>query len=335
MIKKWLFYFLIFFFAFSSSADILTVKGVGETKDIALRKALSNAAVQASGVKIQSFTKLVNTLVSHSVVTSEITGTINNWEILEEDKNEFGAVELTVKVDVGEEAKQTARDKVQLIQGILGKMKVVVSINEIMDNTTSIVVVNEIIERKLREAGFSIVDKKRLDEIRAENLEIFGDEKQTRAFYIKNLKANLMIEGTGNAIFKIENPDIPLFKYIGDIQLRVVSVDTGDILTSQSAQKMGSDSTKEAAARVALKNAAEDVVDLLIEDMVIKWMDRILNAETFSFEFQNIPAEIWFSLENQIKNISGVQSVQFQDWVMKTGSADIEYAGKLVNLVKK
>ena len=150
--------FCLLFLASSTYGEVTQVKGVGETREEALKQALANAVSRVAGVEVRAFTKLVNTLLEDAVVTKEIMGEVRSYKILDEGKNEAGAYWVEIEAEVGE-LEKTTREMVRLIQDILGKVKVVVVLNEWIEEQdkerAKVFVVETLIESKADERGGS------------------------------------------------------------------------------------------------------------------------------------------------------------------------------------
>ena len=164
----------------------VVVKGVGITRDDALKNALRLCVEQAVGVALTSETKVENFVVIKDAINTRAEGYISKYEILNEvpfpDR-----YEMTVKALV---SLDPIKADFNILSKAVGGIRFLVMYDDrnipagdVANYEFAVERINEFLSQK----GYRYIDKKRFDELKTESKGILNDIKPTEESYIQYL----------------------------------------------------------------------------------------------------------------------------------------------------
>jgi hypothetical protein len=128
---------------------------------------------------------------------------------------------------------------------------------------------------------------------------------------------NLSLYGSNYQIFR------------SDIQLRVIETGTGKVIYS------GSQQGEPSASMDPIYDASRALANAAIESILQKWSSDVNNATTYKLTIARVDFSVLEKVENQIRNISGVDNLFRRAFDAGQGRFDIEFRGSADDLIKK
>lgn len=307
----------------------ITVSANGVNREDALRRALRAALEQGAGVEIASHSQSRNFNLIRETVYGRASGVITEYRVLEEQPAPGNAV--TVKVEATVRAESIARTwgEVQNLLEQLGRPKIMVLIDESIDeqHQPDSVVASKIEELFLK-SGFDLVSRSGANAALQREIADAarsGDGARSAALAKEN-GAHILIRGTANSN-RAGLQDIygvPAAFYNCDVQVQVYYADTGRLLASESMPitRMGVRSRHEfspQAARAALVQATFPEKDnpalptplaMRVYDAVMEaWSTQLTAGGDVEVDIDGLDYKSFTNLRRSLSEIADVKSV--------------------------
>lgn len=290
----------------------VTVTGMGETEDEAVKNGKKKAAEQVF-VKVYSESQTKDfELVKHTVLTRS-AGFIQSYKII---SKKYVDDLWEVKMDV-----VILRDPLDDLWGVvtnllkdMGRPRIMVFLREKVDGKwqdTSTVETQVV--RSLKEAGFALVEKSQIEAIAKKDLDAaVADDDPSKVQYIaQKFKAPIFITGVATAegrkkmIYNMEK-----YMYEGDANIKIYRSDTGEIIQALPGKSMrGVQRTARAAAKQALTSQGKYAARILTQDVLRSWMDVLGGRGEVQLKVSGIEFGQMMEIEEALKNIDGVSDV--------------------------
>lgn len=323
---------LLFLVSGAALAKEVTVTGVGISKDDAVRDALRNAVEQAVGTLVDSETLVQNMAVVNDEIYTKSQGFVRDFNVLSSQAS-GGQYTVTVRAIIDTEPNSelmTRLQKLKLIEKVLRDPKIGVIIAEYnkyywIPNQAA----ESSIVRKLRENGFKrVIDPRQAENIRGNDFikaVLDGDAAAAKAI-ATTYSLDYVIVGSAFSNFAGEVvAGGGLLSSRASIEAKVLKVDTGEIIASNTFEAAGVDITRDVAAKKALAKAGEKVADYLIKELFNYAADtekplRIVVKRVTSFGKVN-------ALQSELKATHGVKAVYMRNYKNGMAEIDINYVG--------
>lgn len=331
---------MLLFASGAALAQQVTVTGVGISKDDAVRDALRNAVEQAVGTLVDSETLVQNMAVVNDEIYTKSQGFVRDFDVLNSQVS-GGQYTVTVRATIDTEPNSelmTKLQKLKLIEKVLRDPKIGVIIAEynkyywIPNQAAESAVV-----RKLREAGFKrVIDPRQAENIRGNDFikaVLDGDTAAAKAI-ATTYSLDYVVVGSAFSNFAGEVvAGGGVLSARASIEAKVMKVDTGEIVASNTFEAAGVDITRDIAAKKALAKAGEKVADYLIKELLNYAADtekplRIVVTRIPSFTKLN-------ALQSELKATQGVKAVYLRNYKSGMAEIDINYVGAPQNLANQ
>jgi hypothetical protein len=305
------------------------VTAEGYDRDDALKRALRKALEQGAGVQLAAYSQVANYELIRDTIYSRAAGVVSDYRIVEEREGAGGTVVMTIEATVRPDAVAATWGEVQNVLDQIGRPRIMVWIDEHIDGRLqkdSIVAAR--IEEMFTKAGFDLVSKEALDDIRRRaKLEAEAERNAAKlAELAKDCGAHILIRGTANANRAgLENLyGIPAAFYNCDVQARVYYADTGKLLASESLPqtRAGVRSRKEfspQAARSALVRATFPEADnpamrpplasRIYQAVMEQWATQISAGGDIELEIQGLDFKAYVQIKKTLGDVRHVQRV--------------------------
>jgi len=305
------------------------VTAEGYNRDDALKRALRMALEQGAGVQIAAYSTVANYELIRDTIYSRAAGVVSDYRIVEEKEGAGGTAVLTIDATVRPDAVARTWGEVQNVLDQIGRPKIMVWIDEFIDGQLqrdSVVAAR--IEELFTKAGFDLVAKEALDDIRRRAAAEAREEGNPArlAQLAKDAGAHIFIRGTANANRAgLENLyGVPAAFYNCDVQARVYYTDTGKLLASESLPqtRAGVRSQREfspQAARVALVQATYRDVDnpvlptplanRIYEAVMEQWSTQITAGGDIELEVQGLDFRSYVQIRKTLAELERIRRV--------------------------
>jgi hypothetical protein len=305
------------------------VTAEGYNREDALKRALRKALEQGAGVQIAAYSNVANYELIRDTIYSRAAGVVSDYRIVEEKPGAGGTAIVTIEATVRPDAVAAAWGEVQNVLDQIGRPKIMVWIDEHIDERLQKdSIVASRIEEMFTKAGFDLVAKQALDDIRRRakhEAQAEGNAAKLAAL-AKDCGAHILIRGVANANRAgLERPyGIPAAFYNCDVQARVYYTDTGKLLASESLPqtRAGVRSRNEfspQAARAALVKATFPEVDnpvlppplanRVYEAVMEQWSTQITAGGDIELEIQGLDFKAYVQIKKALAEVENVKRV--------------------------
>jgi len=305
------------------------VTAEGYDHDDALKRALRNALEQGAGVQIAAYSQVANYELLRDTIYSRAAGIVKDYRILDEKPGAGGTVIISLEATVRPDAVAATWGEVQNVLDQIGRPKIMAWIDERIDGRLqpdSIVAAR--IEELFAKAGFDLVAKQAIDEIRQKAEKEAQEEGNAAklAQLAKDAGAHIFIRGSANANRAgIENLyGVPAAFYNCDVQARVYYTDTGKLLASESlpVTRSGVRSRHEfspQAARAALVKATFPEADnpalktplanRIYEAVMEQWSTQISAGGEIEVEIQGLDFKGYVNIKQALADVQNIKRI--------------------------
>ena len=334
--KRWsriLFINLIFVLFVSSVAlaQEVTVKGMGASREDAIRDSLRLAVEQSVGTLLNAETVVQNYTVIKDEIYTKSRGFVKEYQVLQE-QSENGQVSVVVRATVDaspNSALMAELQRLQLIEVSLRDPRIAVVIPEyhisarIPDPAGETAVI-----RKLLDAGFSrMVDIRQVENLRYTNVvkSILQGNRQEALGLAGNLGVDYLIVGEAFSQYVGNIEGSGILSSRARIEAKLIKADTGEIIAANGTYGSGVDITEFISAKKALNNAGEALGDYMVKKLMTlagnpeKGVQIVVSGVT-SFSKVNL-------LERELRSVSGVKAIFVRSYNNGVVTMDLNYTG--------
>ena len=324
-------------------AKTVRVTAEGYNRDDALKQALRKALEQGAGVQLAGYSQVENYALARDTIYSRAAGIVRDYRVLKEGEIAGGLWEVTIEATVRPSAVAEIWGEVQNVLDQIGRPKIMVWIDEKIDgHPEQHSVVEGSIEEMFVKAGFDLVSREAVEDIRRREAADAADEKNAAklARLAKDAGAQIFIRGSANADRAgLENLyGTPAAFYNCDVQAKVYYTDTGKLLTSETSPvtRRGVRSHHEfspQAARAALVAATfprsqehrePALATKLFESVMEQWSTQITAGGDIELEVEGIDFKAFVDLK---KALAGIERVRSVDGDFTKGAGEAPHQG--------
>jgi len=284
----------------------VVVTGEGTDKESAKADALRKAIEVGGKQEIASHSQAENFTLVHDTIVSRSEGIVVDYKITEEG-DAGGVFTCKMRAIVDKKAVATRWGEVQILLEKIGRPRVMVCIQEKIDNVLdSGSILESKLEERLIKSGFDMVEKAAMEEIfKKESVDAAAENDVTKVQRIaKNFKAQVYIVGHANANFA-EIADlygVSAVFYNCDAMAKCYYTDSARLLASESIPvtrrgARGRTTRSPQAGKAALSAAGE----ALIEKLYVTVMQNWARSSTGQNEIVLEVSQVKFGAANNIK----------------------------------
>jgi hypothetical protein len=313
-----------------AEAKTVRVTAEGYDRNDALKQALRKALEEGAGVQLAGFSQVENFTLARDTIYSRASGIVREYRILEEKEGAGGTVIMTIEATVRPDAVAEAWGEVQNLLDQIGRPKIMVWIDERIDNRLQPgSMVESRIEQMFVKAGFDLVERKAIADITRREAADAADEKNAAklARLAKDAGGHILIRGSANANRAGVDSlyGVPVAFYNCDVQAKVYYTDTGRLLASESlpVTRAGARSRREfspQAARAALVRATfppegdttrrtPALAVRLFESVMEQWSTQITFAGDIEIEIENLDFKSYMKVKKALADLKRVERV--------------------------
>lgn len=312
------------------SAKNVTVEGYGVSRDAAIHDGLRQAVEEAIGTLVDSQTIVQNYSVLQDEVYTKSQGFVSDYSILN-IRQENGTVIVQVNVTVDTEPNSKLMTKLQRLKMIdvgLHDPRIGVIIPEYYIDPIPNPAVETAIIDKLNEAGFRrVVDSRQLTAIRNSNAAkaIGRGDLATALSIATSNQLDYLVIGEAFSEYAGSDAGYNIKSCRARVEVKLIKVDTGEIIAAQGFHSGGIDITESTAAKKSLQNAGNLAGTFFVE----KLLTYATNPEKgLQLKITNISNYNKVSIiERSLKQMNGVKNVFIREYKMGTVLLDINYTG--------
>lgn len=324
-------------------ARVIRVTAEGRSRDDALKLALRRALEQGAGAQIDARSDARDFVLLRGSIYSRASAIVRDYRVLEERAKSDGAVEITIEATVRPGAVASAWAELQHVLDQLGRPKIMVWIDEMIDGQPAREsIVESRIEQMFLKAGFDLVERKAVAELRARESADASDEQNAArvAQLAKDAGAHLLIRGAARADRAgiADLYGVPAPHYNCTVQAKVYATDSGRLLASESlpATRAGARGDREyspqAAAAALVRATFPDtgapareppLADRLFASVMEQWSTQLTTGGDVELEVEGLDFRAFVELRKALADLPGVRSVD-GDFAKGVGSFRIK-----------
>ncbi len=320
-----------------SEARRVKVTAEGYNRDDALKQALRKALEEGAGVQIAGHSQVENFALIRDTIYSRAAGLVSDYKVLRESEGPGGSVVMTIEATVRPSTVAEAWGEVQNVLDQIGRPKIMVWVDEKIDGRPQDEsIVESRIEELFLKAGFDLVERKAVEELKRRETADAADEKNAAklARLAKDAGAHVLIRGSAGADRAgLRNlPGTTAAFYNCSVQAKIYWTDTGKLLVSESVptRERGVRSYHEfspQAARAALVAATfpdkerpgeATLGPKLLDSVMAQWSTELTSAGDIQLEIERLEFKAFVGIKKALAELQGIRSVE-GDFTKNTG----------------
>ena len=312
--------------AVETSTETIIVSGespiydgkVEPARQRALEDSFRNAVRKILGTMVTAESYTQNAISIDDSIVTKAKGYIKTYDILGEQKDKESIL-LKVKVILSIEPIKDDLTAMKILIDAMGNPRIVLLIDEDGQETISHSYAVEQITKIFTKNGFNCVDPFSTGNITEKEILNAFEKGDFFGLDSDKLKADILMLGKG----RVENiTNIEICGRIGcivNLDIKVIRIETGKIVTEQSTRINGVGANRESAYKNAFSKAGEDISDLLIDEIIKAWGSSLLNGRDISLE---VSVDDYTKLKDFKKRVSHLFGVkQISQKYFKDGKA--------------
>ena len=312
--------------AVETSTETIIVSGespiydgkVEPARQRALEDSFRNAVRKILGTMVTAESYTQNAISIDDSIVTKAKGYIKTYDILGEQKDKESIL-LKVKVILSIEPIKDDLTAMKILIDAMGNPRIVQLIDEDGQETISHSYAVEQITKIFTKNGFNCVDPFSTGNITEKEILNAFEKGDFFGLDSDKLKADILMLGKGR-VENITNIEISgLIGCIVNLDIKVIRIETGKIVTEQSTRINGVGANRESAYKNAFSKAGEDISDLLIDEIIKAWGSSLLNGRDISLE---VSVDDYAKLKDFKKRVSHLFGVkQISQKYFKDGKA--------------
>ena len=293
----------------------ITVTGVGMSEDEALHDAKRKAVEQGAGTYLHSQSKTRDFELVKDTILTRSTGFIQEYETVAKKEMEDGSWEVKIIAVVSIQGIQDVWGAVKALLEVLGRPKIMVHVQEKIDNeTVDVSTVQTRIENLLLKNGFLLVNREQLKAIDLKDLDAAvaeNDPSRVQAI-AKRFGAQLFLTGTATAtrgeVKRVSG--MTLYPYQTNANIKCYRSDTAQLLSSiPGPATRGVDRVWRSAANKSLDAQAQQIAPASRNDILRFWQDVLEGRGEVQLKVSQVTFKQYMAIKKALKGIEGVKSV--------------------------
>lgn len=292
----------------------VTVTGSGMDKDEAVLDAKRNAIEYGAGADLFSHTEVKDFVLSKDTVIARAAGFVQAFDVLSTRTSDDGLVTVKIKATVSIKGIEDTWGVVQAFLKELGRPKVMVFINEkVDDRRAELSTVQTKIEELLLKNGFDLVDQKQIKEIDKKDLSAaVAEDKPDRAQAIaKRFGAQLFITGHVDALIGEAKrvSGIPIYTYGAKGNIRCFLSNSAKMVSARNANAESADRKQNVAGDKSLVVLGDKMGPMVQQDVLRHWLDNTTGGGEVQLKVDDVNFKQNLALKKALKELKEIQEV--------------------------
>ncbi len=291
--------------ALAQNSAITTVEatGEGENAEAALAQAKRNAVELAVGVLIGGETLVADYALLSDQIVAHSSGYLRKWDKIDQETLPDGKVRVTIRADVAPIVSELVKDRqaLDLLLSWLNKPRVEIQVREDLLGDTTSNVASKVLGEAFHDAGFDVVDPLAEDTL-------IGPKPAPE----DSISAELLLTGQATAHV---GPTPAVMRRAGMVSVQasltasLVQADTREVLATRLHRVASPHIDSTQAGRDALVEAARNVADSLISDVITVWALQRANSLPLVIVLRGVTPELKPATEDLVRATPGVRRV--------------------------
>jgi hypothetical protein len=281
---------------------------VESARQRALEDSFRNAVRKILGTMVTAESYTQNAISIDDSIVTKSKGYIKTYEILEEQKGEESIL-LNVKVVLSIEPIKDDLTAMKILIEAVGNPRIILLIDEDGQETIRHSYAAEQITKIFTKNGFYYVDPFSTGNLTEKEILNAFEKGNFIGLDSDKLKADILMIGKGRVenITKVEMSG--LIGCIANLDIKVIRMETGKIVTEQSTRTNGVGANRESAYKNAFSKAGEDISNLLIDEITNVWGSSLLNGRDINLEVSVDDYTILKDFKKRVSHLFGVKHI--------------------------
>lgn len=277
----------------------------------ALEDAFRNAVRKVLGTLVTAESYTQNAISIDDSIATKAKGYIKTYEVLEEQKDKESIL-LKVNVVISIEPIKDDLTAMKILIEAMGNPRIILLIDEDGQETIRHSYATEQITKVLTENGFNIVDPFSTGNLTEKEVLNAFEKGNFIGLDSDKLQADILMMGKG----RVENiTTVETTVFIGcivNLDIKVIRIETGKIVTEQSTRINGVGANRESAYKNAFSKAGENISGLLIDEITKVWGSSLLNGRDIQLEVSVNDYNKLKDFKRRVSYLFGVRHVNQQ-----------------------
>jgi len=301
----------------AQDVKVVVAEGMGaardnlRARDDAIQDALRRAVEQGVGTLVDAGTLTKNYELVADKVLSVAAGYVRTYEILDE-RREGDILRIRIRAEVAMAQLNEDLVALELLKQRLGYPRVMVvgveraDAQEISSNSVAVSIENFLITK-----GFDLVDKSTIEAGKARDVALNFDDYSAAQALGQRYGAEVLVTYQADADYS--GGDViygtQFERYRGQVNVRVIKVDTAALMASVGSTDMGAAGGRLAGARKALENAGAKAAPSVFQKIVDTWQADVEGGTRLELVIQGVDFKTSNSIYLDLQEMRGVTSV--------------------------
>ena len=312
-----------------------TIKAEEEALDDALR----NAVEEGAGVFVDAQTLVQEYKVLRDRIYIQAKGYIRSYQVLSTIR-ERDLTRVKIRAAVGLMRLKYDLMALNLIKTLKGDPRIMVTISEIVDGELALGHTGEIeLERILLARELNLVDRSRVDAIRARDVALNYDDYDRAAAFGLEIGAEIVVSGQVLAEYSgVEELYGSSFHFYSSLlELRAVRTDTAKLLIAESSRPFRKGSHSKLVARSeAVKMATKEVGEKFLDQLFKRWREEVFAYNRILLSIVGLDSEGTLQdLEGKIKAFRGLRDLFRRSYLKDVAMIEVDFEGDVNLLVSR
>jgi hypothetical protein len=277
----------------------------------ALEDAFRNAVRKILGTMVTAESYTQNAISIDDSIVTKAKGYIKTYEILEEQKDEE-AIFLKVNVVVSVEPIKDELTAMKILIESMGNPRIILLIDEEWQETVRNSYAAEQLTKALTSKGFNIVDPFSTGNLTEKEIMNAFETGNFKGLDSDKLQADILMMGKGRVENVTTVETTGLIGCIVNLDIKVIRIESGKIVTEQSVRINGVGANRESAYKDAFSKAGENISGLLIDEITKVWGASLLNGRDINLEISVNDYKKLKDFKRRVSQLFGVRQVNQQ-----------------------
>lgn len=304
-------------------------------KDRAVKLAMRSAVEKTCGVFLSSQSKARNYKMISEKVFTNTSGYILEHKVLRVWTTDDGITSARVRVRISTKGFEKSWAMVtQAIEQENNPRVIIAMVESSQDQNYAKYEAKEngIVQTRMEgffvDKGVEVRDKSTSKEITKRDvlLAAIEDDATKLAALGAKFNADVVVAGRATAKYSktLKVAGQNLNQYTASLNVRVIQCDSARVLVSKTYGPYTVSSLQKAGSQKALSKLADEAAPSLLKAVAAAWQKRAINSRTVRLSVNNMDYGKWRQLRDDLKKLSGIQSVRLREITKNVATIDVE-----------
>lgn len=310
-----------------------TPDGILRAKDEAINRALRRAVESGIGALVDSETMVQNYQLLDDSIYSQVKGYVKNYDILSDNQGADGIYRVRIRATVA--LAQLTKDlkALNIVRDKKNNPRVMVVFNELIDGVKQQGdLTASSMERTFQRLNFPVIDKAQMQAIKERDAAMSYADPDKAVALGRRFGAEVVIvgEATSDLIDNNVAYGVSVFAYEARLTAKAIKVDTGQILTTTTANSGRTDGGgRFPTAKKAIEKGAQKLAKALSNEIVEKWRSEVYNTVAVQVVAEDVNGSRRKNFKQALSSVRGIQKVSERSFSNRILILDVDVDGAM------